>query len=337
MIKKILLSLIALVILFILIFLFYDGGKDYSEIKINTGHGPEDLALDLSDENNPRIFISCSKRKGEDRYGKIQALDINSSEVYDMTLIDYNVEAFRPHGIYFSAEDSLHFLYVISHEKASESEYLEDKIIKFEVSDRQLRYESTIASSIDNSLMDRTNDLHVTENGFVFSSNPTDVGFSEVPANVVVTRPDGTSDISTSGLLYPNGVYVHGNNLYVATAQGNILYKYDLDDNGIAIEGSKKEVAEIMGGDNITRNGDLLVIGHHPNIYKFVTHSMWDFDSPSGVTTYNMKTGESKMIYGPSAKDISASSTGIIYDDHLYIGQVFENFIVKVPLTDLNN
>tara|TARA_B100000497_G_scaffold123387_1_gene155959 strand:+ start:272 stop:1285 length:1014 start_codon:yes stop_codon:yes gene_type:complete len=337
MTKKILALLFMLLLLFIAAFLFYDGGKDYDDVKISTGHGPEDLALDISNPSQPRIFISCSKRKGDHKYGKIQAFDINTAEVYDMNLIDYDPAPFRPHGIYLVEEDSTQYLYVITHEKESEeSEIIEDKIIKFSVNDKNLQFVSTVGSSKSNPLLDRTNDLHVTDNGTVFCTNPTDVGFSEVPANVVVIRPNGSSDIVTGGLLYPNGLYVEGNNLYVATAQENILYQYELNQNGIAVDGSKKEVAHIAGGDNITRYGNQLVVAHHPNIYKFVTHSMWDFDSPSGVTSYDIITGTSKMIYGPSAKDISASSTGLIYNGQLYIAQVFEDYIVKVPLSDLN-
>ncbi|MEE9373948.1 MAG: hypothetical protein V3V00_12930 [Saprospiraceae bacterium] len=337
MIKKIIKFLLVLLLLFVLFFLFYDGGKDYNDIKIATGHGPEDLSLDLSQPDNPRILISCSKRKGEDHYGKIQAYDVKSNEVYDLPLKGYDESKFRPHGIFLQDHDTLQYLYVISHEKTGESEKVEDKILKFKTSHRSLEFINTVGSSSTNPLMARTNDLYVSTNDFVYSTNPTDVGFSEVPANVVVIRPNGSSDIVVGGLLYPNGIYVDGNDLYVATAQGDTLYKFKLDQNGIAIEGTKEKVASITGGDNITRNGDELIIAHHPNIYKFVLHSMVGLKSPSAVTSYNIKTGKSKVIYGPSAKDISASSTGLIHDGYLYIAQVFENYIVKVPLTDLND
>ena len=336
MLKKIVAILILLIVLTTLYVLYYDGGKDYNETKILTAHGPEDMALDLKNINQPRIIISCSKRNGENRYGKLQYLDINTSEVSDFTLVDYDDEFIRPHGIFLKDKDSTQLLYVISHEMRPEESEMEDKIIQFEVANDTLFYQKTIASSKTNGLMDRTNDLFVTDNGYVYSSNPSQPGYSPIPANVVVMRPDGTSDIVVGGLHYPNGVYVHNNDLYVATAQGNILYKYELDSRGIAINGSKEKVAQIPGGDNITRYNNQLVIAHHPKLYKFVLHSRWGFRSPSGVTTYDLYTGESEMIYGPSAKDISASSTGIIYHGSLYISQVLENFIIKVPVSDLN-
>ena len=336
MVKKTLKILGLAFLLFLLFYLFYDGGKNYAETKIATGHGPEDLALDISEPSSPRIFISCSKRKGDNPYGKIQSYDVKSGVVTDMQLIDYDQSNLRPHGIFLLDQDSIQFLYVISHENGGENEII-DKIIKFQVEREALLFTGQVWDSREYDLFDATNDLHVLDDGTIYCTNPTSkVDPSGVPAKVVVIYPDRRSAVAAQGLKYPNGVYVDQNMLYVATAQGNNLYKYKLKADGTADESSKAIVAEIPGGDNIIRSGDDLLIAHHPSVYKFMFHNWFGLKSPSAVTSVNINTEDAKIIYGPSAKDISASSTGLIHDSHLYIAQVFEPYIIKVPLSELN-
>ena len=308
-------------------------GLEYNVEKIQTGFGPEDMALDFYNEGRPRIIISCSKRKGENTYGKLQYYDLNSGNVVDFVLSNYNTTEIRPHGITRVSTDSTSYLYVISHEK-NEGSAIIDKILKFTITPDTLFFvKQWTSEEID--FMDATNDLVVNEKGIIYCTNPTQVGFKEVPAVVGMISQDGKAEVIADGLLYPNGIYLDGNKLYVATAQGNILYKYELDANGKVKEGSRTEEAEIVGGDNITKNGDYLIIANHPSLLRFVLHSRFGTKSPSSVYRYNTLTGESKQIFGPTAKYISASSTGLIYKDYLYISQVFEDYIIKVQFSDL--
>jgi len=314
--------------------IFSCSNPEYNVEKIITADGPEDMALDLSIDGQPRIIISCSTRKGEDRYGKIQYYDLNDESISDFKITGYNTSPMRPHGINVVTIDSINYLYVISHEWNAEEEMV-DYIVKFQISNDSLFFQQKWSSKeID--FMDATNDLHVTESGSIYCTNPTHVGFKEVPAVVGLIRPDGTHEVIADGLAYPNGIFVNGKDLYVATAQGNILYKYQLNDQGTVVKGSKTEAAEITGGDNITMSGDDLIIANHPSLVRFVLHSRYGWKSPSSVYKYNTKSGESKQIFGPSAEYINASSTGLIYEDHLYISQVFEGFILKVPLSELD-
>jgi hypothetical protein len=48
----------------------------------------------------------------------------------------------------------------------------------------------------------------------------------------------------------------------------------------------------------------------------------------------NRITGEQKVLFSDDGKKISAASTALIYDGHLYISQVFDDFILKVALKE---
>ncbi len=305
----------------------------YQVEKITTAHGPEDMVLDLSIEDNPRIIISCSKRKGKEKYGKLQYYNLNDGSIHDLTIEGYDASAMRPHGITTVTLDSVNYLYAISHEDDANNGLI-DKIVKFEIDHNRLLFRQQWTSD-EVDLFDAANDLVVNEKGMIYCANPTKVGIQKVPAKIGLVYPDGRSEVIADGLYYPNGIYLDENDLYVATAQGHTLYKYQLDTNGKVKEGTKTAMAEIKGGDNITKSGDNLVIAYHPSVFKFVFHARFGTKSPSSVYTYNIRTREVKQIFGPSSKYISASSTGLIYENHLYISQVFENYIIRVQLSEL--
>ena len=200
----------------------------YQVEKITTAHGPEDMVLDLSIEDHPRIIISCSKRKGKEQYGKMIYYDLNDGSVHDLTIEGYNASAMRPHDITTVTLDSVNYLYAISHEDDATNGLI-DKIVKFEIDHNRLIFRQQWTSD-DVDLFDATNDLVVNEKGMIYCTNPTKVGMQKVPAKIGLVYPDGRSEVIADGLHYPNGIYLDENHLYISQVFENYIIRVQLSE-----------------------------------------------------------------------------------------------------------
>jgi hypothetical protein len=58
--------------------------------------------------------------------------------------------------------------------------------------------------------------------------------------------------------------------------------------------------------------------------------------SPGVVAVVRLEDSCMQPIYATDGTDISAMSVAVIYDDVLYIGQVFDGFLFKVQLKEKN-
>ncbi|MBK8501026.1 MAG: hypothetical protein IPL46_01830 [Saprospiraceae bacterium] len=52
--------------------------------------------------------------------------------------------------------------------------------------------------------------------------------------------------------------------------------------------------------------------------------------SPCRISVFEMKSGMVISSYESNGEEISAGSTGLSVGDHLYIGQVFRDYLLKV-------
>ncbi|MEJ0028866.1 MAG: hypothetical protein WDO15_00075 [Bacteroidota bacterium] len=87
--------------------------------------------------------------------------------------------------------------------------------------------------------------------------------------------------------------------------------------------------------DNISFVDGKLYISSH-NSLKQLRKAQTDstVKPPSSVYEVDLTKGKSKRIYDvKDGKPISAVSTAFVYDGHLYMSQIFDNFIVnsKIP------
>jgi arylesterase/paraoxonase len=297
--------------------------------KIEVKPGPEDMVIDTL-QDYPRLLISCSARREDHKpYGEIIAYGLQSG--VQQALVRYNEPGnllFKPHGIYLDRD----LLYVISHEK--EPNY--HPILIYRVHGDSLEFRDLINTSDQHS----PNALVTGPSGEIFFVN--DSGkrgsmaekiFKLKRASVVrlSKNQDGQwdSEIVAEKLSYPAGINRIGNRLFAGDAIQNQIHVYEIDG-----EGGVKPVTEfenLKGNDNIrVYKGQLLTPGH-VKPFRFIKHAKKpDKLSPVEVFLVVPETGMSTSIFYTDGSQISAGSTAVIYENYLYICQVFDPFILKV-------
>ena len=130
-------------------------------------------------------------------------------------------------------------------------------------------------------------------------------------------------------IAFPNGLYNENNKLYLATSRNTSLFRYDIQPDGSLK--NRTTLSTINGMDNISPNGNELIISVHPDLLKFGLLSIIPtLYSPSRTIAYNVLTGETRTIFNDDGQTISGSSTGLVVGNSLYLGQVFGEFVLKV-------
>ena len=89
----------------------------------------------------------------------------------------------------------------------------------------------------------------------------------------------------------------------------------------------------MKGNDNITFSGGKLVTTAHLDFLEFLKH-VKDPEEPSPCVVYSMdlRTHQIDTLYLDNGTVMSAASTGLEYNGNLYASQIFNDFIVKIPL-----
>ncbi len=149
-------------------------------------------------------------------------------------------------------------------------------------------------------------------------------------STIIHTDLHGNAKIAADNLAYANGITYKENKLYVSTTMQGKVFIYDIGEGNL---NNRKILAEVKGGDNLTWYGDDLLVTSHQKFLAFIKHvKNSDKKSPSVVYRINPGSGEKKLLYSDEGDEISAASTAIMYDNNLYISQVFDPFILKVEM-----
>lgn len=300
-----------------------------SGYRIVVGPGPEDMVLD--EVNSPRLLISCSSRRSAyEPYGEIESLDLRTMD--RSVLIRYNEPdslVFRPHGIYLDGE----MLYVISHE--IEPDY--HPILIYRVRADSLKFTELIHSSLQHS----PNALVCGPGGDIYFVNDSGKRGSLIEkilklkrASVVRLRKDadGSWDakIMAYKLGYPAGINRIGDKLYAGDAIQHVIHTYKIGEMGLT---PGPDLGKLKGNDNLRIYEGKILTSGHVKPFRFIKHAKESTKlSPVEVSLANPLTGETTSIFSTDGSQISGGSTAIIYEDMLYICQVFEPFILKVKL-----
>lgn len=300
--------------------------------KITTGAGPEDLAFDKTG-GTARLLVSCNERRLPEHFGEIYEINLEDNRTRILPRVNTPEDIFfNPHGIDLKMVKGATKLYVISHNDEKERH----TIVVYNVYKDSLVFEQLIENE---AAMNSPNDLAVTKNGDIYVSN--DAGkrgslweqFWKMKRSNVVFYD---SELKlwkkvADKLVYANGVAVNDTSVFVSTTRSNRLFSYKIQPDGNLT--GRKSLIKIKGQDNILFNGDELIFTSHPNLMAFIKHyKSADKKSPSQVHGYNIKTGEYRLIFTDDGNRISASSTAFIYNNKLYISQVFDPFILQVDL-----
>ena len=297
------------------LFLVSITGFSQSDIpeRINLGPGPEDIVLDTLGAE--RLLISCAeRRKGPTEGNGIWAFDFKTNRARQLEVNFKTERRFNPHGIYLIYENGGKYLFVINHISKKQHE-----IIRFRVLSNSLVEEK----SFQDKLVKHPNDIYAAnKNEFYFTND-------RILCGSITKYDGGKYTLIAKSLHFPNGIQGLDDTLYVSTTISNKIFRVFKTKKGY----KRKKLLKVKGGDNFSVNGkNSLLLTSHPKKMKFIKHARnTEKKSPSQVFDINTLTGEKKLIFSSEGKDINAVSIAVEYKGFLYLGQVFEGFILKVP------
>jgi len=296
---------------------------------IATGPGPEDIALDTS-LGFPRIIISSTERRLEDssRNG-FYAYTISTGKQIRLTIVGLpDSLQLRPHGIDVAQIGNQTFLYAVNHDSKRDLH----GILVFQLQENSLQF----VNGLYNPLVTSPNDVCTDHRGGLYVSNDSGKKGSTWEKLWALKRSyvmhfDGTIWKQVGDkLAYANGVGVVGNRLYVTGTQEKTIHFYTIEPSGLT---NRVDLPAIKGADNITFSCGKLITAAHLDFIKFIGHvKKSEKKSPSMVYSVDMKTQKLDTLFLDNGNVLSASSTGLIVGDSLYVSQVFDPFIVAVPL-----
>jgi hypothetical protein len=306
----------------------------HSVNKIEIAPGPEDMVLDTF-FSQPRLIISCNARRSDETpFAEIMQYNLLTGEKSILKRQNDWSKNFNPHGIDIKKIDNTVWLYVISHN------YRENKqeIIIYKLFENHLEYVDTYSHK----LIISPNDVSIASDASFYVTNDArkrnnmlEKIFAKRSSTIIHHEINGNREVKVAAknLAYANGVLCLDSIVYISTTQRKELIEYCTQSNGTLLK--NKKLARIKGMDNISLYGDWLIVPAHLKFIKFIKHvSSSKNKSPSVVFAINRITGEQKVLFSDDGKKISAASTALIYDGHLYISQVFDDFILKVALKE---
>lgn len=322
--------------------------------------GPEDLVLDKWN-NPPRLLVSSYDRRKKPDTGEIYSIDLEARRITRMHRAKeppYLAKAFKPHGVDILRlrDDTTTLLYVIVHDVKVEDE-VRQEVVQYKVLPDSLEYQR----SYFHSLLVAPNDLTATPEGNIFVANDastntklikyTEMLFSLKSSSVVKCVAPDSCSVAAKDIALANGMISYKTHVIVTASRDNELFLFPASDMNLQ-EKQVKPLAQLTGPDNITRfdpdnpGSDLLVAAHVEPVAFFLHGLSSFFHSPSSV--YRVKAEQiDKAIAGSDGSDqadpkrmfyddgnvVSAVSTAVAYNNMLYLGQVFDPFVLAVPFT----
>lgn len=292
--------------------------------------GPEDMVLDTL-HGDPGLIISCCGRRDADKpYGEIVLYKILSGDQLVMKRLNEPTGIlFRPHGIYLDGD----LLYVISHER--EPDY--HPVLVYRVNGEELDFVELIHTNLQHS----PNALVTGQNGEIYLVNDSgkrgsllEKMFKLKKASVELLEKNSNgvwvAERVASKLGYPAGINRIGDHLYVGDAVLNVIHPYLIDGGELT---PSEVLTNLKGNDNIRIYRNQLLTPGHVKPLKFIKHAKKpEKKSPVDVFLVDPSTGEQSILYSTDGSTISGGSTAVIFDNHLYICQVFDAYILKVEL-----
>lgn len=283
-----------------------EGGNPAKYKKVIVGPGPEDLVLDTV--IGRRLIISCDNRRNNHIQGNIWQYDFSTGKAMVLMFKQALYFDFHPHGMHMITQDGVSYLFVINHIFSSHSE-IDRFIVKKEHLVLDKRYQG---------IPGQPNDIFaLSKDEFYYTS-------SKMIGGKIYHFVNDKAAPVIKGLKMPNGIYIENDTLYFTATLGNALFKAPLKTF------KKKKVCKLKGGDNIMKySKNEFLIASHQSFSKFMKHAgNPQKPSPSMIYKVNIVTGEKKVVFSDDGNTISAASTAVSYQNKLYIGQVFEDFIL---------
>jgi hypothetical protein len=302
--------------------------------KLMTLPGPEDMVLDTLNSQQ-RIIIACASRRSSETFqAGLQIYDISHNVVETLPIAGLpDSIQFNPHGIDVGIFQGKKILWIINHEDDKKRQ----SILRFWVGDREFTYDTVFC----NKNIISPNDICDGGKGTFYFTNDASSRNSgmellfKIKGGSIVYYNGQDFEVYKKKFAYPNGIIKHKNQLFFSTSRQNKIFSIQLSSSGSMLNDSLSLVTKGMMWDNFSVNGDHLICTSHTNPLKFLKHRTHaKHDSPCQVYSINPVTKTKGIVYHSNGESISAGSTAIYYQGHLYICQVFDPFILKVNLAN---
>jgi len=301
--------------------------------RIAMGPGPDDMHLQSLAA--PRLIISSHDRRHFRNHGNIYALPLDSLKAGIMTRTgEPDGFTLRPHGLDLIQRDGRWWLYVINHDKELFSD--QHTLVVYEVVGDTLIFQQELHSP----LLTAPNDVAVADNGDIYVTNEREDGasiaeflFLQRKANVVVYRPQLGWRVAADDLAVANGILIQGNTVWITQTLGEGLRRYQRTSDGRLTQMVQLGNLSLLDSINVRDNGHFLIPAY-PSLPNFLLH--WQLPgqrSPTKVYDVDPQTGQGNVIFADSGRTISAVSTALAIKDQLYLGQIFDAFVLRCPLT----
>ncbi len=335
LLKKILLAIVVLILIFVAHVLISTGffrsveskfeGEILKKIPIT---GAEDITISRTDSF---ALISATARPSyppnKQERGEIYLIDLKTSDYQPKLLSAGFTKPFAPHGIsILKTGEKAYLVMVINHTEQGHS------IEVFNLNNHQLSY----VKSLTDPAMISPNDLFIVdENRFYFTN---DHGYVKGLGRIVeeytglgwsnVVYFDGTNYKEVAdGIAYANGINadLKRNLLFVASPRKFLVKVYAIKKDGVL--SFVENIPCGTGVDNIEMDQQgHLWIGAHPNLLQFGEYAKGKKKTaPSEIIEIIYKEkGDYSMeqIYLDDGKDMSGASVAVPFGDLIFAGNV---------------
>lgn len=307
--------------------------------KIITAPGPEDMVTDTS-TGRARIIISADDRRSKPRPGgQLQYLSVGDTLVHSFILLDCPAEKIYPHGLATARWQDTTRLFVISHEPLADEpkNYNHHRIHRFRIGQDTLYWEH----AYEHKLLRAPNDLFVTDDGQIFVTNylkhistwqtMSTAIFKRRTGTTVRYRPQHGWDEIIKHQVYPNGVHVWQNKLFIAEGGRRRILVYAVDNFSAPLHRITDQ--DLLFADNFSQSSsDQLFITSHPCMLCFSAHARDAKKlSPSLGWQLDPLNYQLKKIFSDDGSNLSAASTLINWHGNYYLSQVFNPYLLIVP------
>ncbi|MBW1710043.1 MAG: SMP-30/gluconolactonase/LRE family protein [Deltaproteobacteria bacterium] len=305
-------------------------GQEYRCEPISSIPGPEDIVIDKWN-NPPRLLVSSTDRRNPDNPGQIYAVDLKTSGVKPLPRQgEMNGLSFHPHGLdIIQDQNGRVLLYVITHRR--EGQGAKHAVLVYAVEPDRL----VLKKILEDPLLISPNDLAGQPDGGIYVSNDRSAkgGMLELAlklkrSTIVYYDGFGTWSIAAERLAMANGLAIAGGKLFVAATREDAIFSFIIQPGGTL--SNKRLFASVKGPDNFFVSGNNLLVGAHLNTLALMRHSgNPEKKAPSVIYQIYLSSGDTQPLFTDDGTKISGASVGVLYGDILYIGQIFDDFILK--------
>lgn len=300
--------------------------------RVATPTGPQSLVL-LPDQRT--LLIASHDRRHYDTPGALFSYDIASHLLLEMPRKGEPAGlTLRPLHMDLHGQGKAARLYVLNNDEATPNSRHYSVLVYGIEKDRLV-----FRQRLTDPLLTSPNHISVAPDGDLYVTNDREDGSSllqllmQKKANVVHYRKGRGWEVVASGLSYANGVKAEAEEVMVVTRFGNSMLVWGRSPDGSL--GPREQLAALPSLNGITPGPDpdtWLTVSQGP-LLDFLRHRYFsDHPAPGTVFLVDASNRSFKPFFADDGHRISAMSSTVLTPGALYIGQAFDDFILRCPL-----